>query len=156
MIIKKILLLLCFITCNQNLTASNHDKISEFYHKASLELALRKKHGAQIADINEIQQRKNLLLEIHDADSQDNTAELLTHVKATIFARHLAHHFGQEPVLEFVKIVECHAPETIALVENHFQQAVDNYFQSRQNPKVTPQGKTLIGYLTFLRDQNDE
>jgi hypothetical protein len=156
MIMKKILLSVAIGLCNQNFTASQHDKIAELYAKTSATLAQHKRHGKQIGDINQLDKKNNLVLEIHEAQAQDDLPELLANAQAQIFSRHLAHHFGRDEVLEFIKIVEEHSTQTIALIDLHIQQAAANYFVARQNPKVTPQSKTFIGYLTFLRDQNDE
>lgn len=138
MIMKKILSLLLIGFGTQHLTASHQ------------------RYGAQIGDINGLERHANLVSEIHEVQAQDNLPELLANARAQIFSRHLTHHFKRDEVLEFIKIVEESSPETIELVDNHLKQAVTNFFQSRKAPTVTPQGKSFIGYLTFLRDQNDE
>jgi hypothetical protein len=156
MIIKKIAISTLLGLSHQYFTASDPQKISDFFHKTSLELAQRKKQGAVIGDINQLKKRSDLLLEINEAQAVDDTPDFLANAREKIFYRHLIHHFSKESVTEFITIIESHPAETIALVENSLEESVQNYFQSRQAPKVTPQGKTLIGYLTFLRDQNDE
>ena len=153
---KKILPLILIGVCNQHLSASEKETVSEFYNKASLALAYHKKHGAQINDINGLRPHTELLIELHDIDGKDNSSALLQDARTKQFIRHLSHHFGKLALREFITIVESHAPETIVVVEEHFEQATINFFSSRHNPKVKPEGKTLIGYLTKLRDQNDE
>jgi hypothetical protein len=182
MIIKKIVPLTAILAISQICFGSHTSQLQQFEEqRMRFDMARYQRRGAVIGDTTQLRPRIELLVEIHntvaqkkrdkedhalflnlvrteldDAGGQDNIQALLLDARCKILTRHLVYHFGQQEVGDFISLVELHPQSTQDLIESHFEQAAQNYFAFRQAPKITPQGKTLIRYLTKLRDQNEE
>lgn len=160
---KKIVLLLALGSCNQIFIASNNEQIKEFYRNVSTRLTRYKNHGAVIGDINGLEDRIKMSEEFHDINAIDNSTDLLHEARSKIFGRHIIHHFGKEPLIDFIDVVENHGPEASEIIEMQFEQAVINYFATRQAPKSFPESthvnpdrsQAMIHYLAALRDQEN-
>lgn len=160
---KKILLL-CFASFfHHNCNASAPITPQDLYNSLSTQMTGLKKYGIHIGDINQMINKNGLSKEISKTKARDNSSLLIEEGRLKIFGRHLTHHFGQDAVFEFITIAEQYTIEEQDILDDQFQKAFLNYYQSRHEPKTFPQSPTLnpnranalVHYIAQLRDQHD-
>jgi hypothetical protein len=73
-------------------------------------------------------------------------------LKAINFGKHLIAHFPEEEIQDLVIATAYSKPKEIQQAEDEFHQASENFYQSKNFPKVDPTGKSLQEYIQQLKN----